>query len=358
METPNATSPRGLHDRAFLLLLVLSTLAFMLILWPLNGALLWAVVLALVFMPLYRWLLKKMRQRRVLASLTTLVIIVIIVILPLTLVIASLVQQASAAYEKIQAGDLDVGTYFKRIFNALPAWVTNLLDRSGLTNLGILQQRLSTGLAQGSKFVVTQAINVGKNTFNFFVSLFVMLYLLFFLFRDGDELSKRIRAAIPLRNEQQRSLLNKFIVVTRATVKGNIVVAALQGALGGIIFWILGIQGALLWAVLMALLLLLPAVGAAIIWLPVAIYLLATGAVVKGIILLAYGVLVISLVDNVVRPILVGKDTRMPDYLVLISTLGGISIFGVNGFVLGPVIAAMFIAAWNIFSESRNKVLE
>jgi predicted PurR-regulated permease PerM len=145
-------------------------------------------------------------------------------------------------------------------------------------------------------------------------------------------------------------------MVIRATVKGSILVAVAQGALGGLIFWFLGIHAPLLWAVLTAFLSLLPAVGAALVWLPVAIYFLAAGAAWKGVILIGYGVLVISLVDNILRPILVGKDTKMPDYVVLISTLGGLAIFGATGLVLGPVIAAMFIAAWEIFSLSRQAV--
>ena len=177
-----------------------------------------------------------------------------------------------------------------------------------------------------------------------------MLYLLFFLLRDGDDLARRIKDAIPLRPEQQRALFDKFTVVIRATVKGNVVVAVLQGALGGLIFWLLGIHAPLLWAVVMAVLSLLPAVGAALVWLPAAIYLLAAGHVWQGVLLIGYGVLVIGLVDNFVRPVLVGKDTQMPDYVVLVSTLGGIAIFGFNGFLIGPVIAAMFIAVWGTFS--------
>jgi predicted PurR-regulated permease PerM len=156
-----------------------------------------------------------------------------------------------------------------------------------------------------------------------------------------------------LRPEQERDLFNKFTTVIRATVKGNIVVAVVQGALGGLIFWFLGVHAPVLWAVLMAFLSLLPAVGAGLVWLPVAIYFLVTGATWEGVVLIAYGVLVIGLVDNVLRPILVGKDTKMPDYVVLISTLGGMAIFGLNGFVIGPVIAAMFMATWDIFAASR-----
>jgi predicted PurR-regulated permease PerM len=138
-----------------------------------------------------------------------------------------------------------------------------------------------------------------------------MLYLLFFLLRDGDELFRTIKSAIPLRAEQQRAVFSKFATVIRATVKGTIVVAVVQGALGGLIFWFLGIRAALLWAVLMAFLSLLPAVGAALVWLPVAIYLVLTGAIWQGLVLIAYGVCVIGLVDNLLRPILVGSDTKM-----------------------------------------------
>src|SRR4029434_8164744 len=148
---------------------------------------------------------------------------------------------------------------------------------------------------------------------------------------------------------------SKFATVIRATVKGTIVIAILQGTLGGVIFWFLGIRAALLWAVLMAFLSLLPAVGAALVWVPVAIYFLVTGAVWEGLVLIAYGALVISLVDNFVRPILVGADTKMPDYVVLISTLGGLEVFGMNGIVLGPVIAAMFIVVWDIFAAANRR---
>ena len=159
---------------------------------------------------------------------------------------------------------------------------------------------------------------------------------------------------MPLAERHKRRLAIKFFTVLRATVKGNVLVAALQGALGGLAFWFLDIKAALFWAVVMAFLSLLPAVGAALVWLPVALYFLATGGLAQGLGLIAYGVLVIGLVDNVLRPLLVGKDTKMPDYLVLISTLGGMALFGINGFVIGPVIAAMFIAVWDIYTESRD----
>jgi predicted PurR-regulated permease PerM len=345
---------RTLEDKTFLLLIIAISLAFAWILWPFYGAVLWGTVLAIVFAPLYRRLSRSMRQRRNLAALATVMIIVVIVILPLTLITASLVQEASGVYEKFQSGELNLARNFQQVVDVLPTWVANLLDRFGLTNLAEVQERLSAGLMKGSQFLATQALNIGQTTFELVVRLFVMLYLLFFLLRDGDKLFRIIKDAVPLRAEQQRALFSKFATVIRATVKGTIVVAVLQGALGGLIFWFLGIRAALLWAVLMAFLSLLPAVGAALVWLPVAIYFVVTGAVWQGLVLVAYGVLVIGLVDNLLRPILVGTDTKMPDYVVLISTLGGIEIFGVNGIVLGPLIAAMFTVVWDIFSASRQ----
>jgi predicted PurR-regulated permease PerM len=232
--------------------------------------------------------------------------------------------------------------------------MVDLLDRFGFGNISALQNKISTGVIEGSKFIATQAFTIGQNTFEFIISFGIMLYLLFFLLRDGSGLSGRIKQAIPLSMEHKRHLLSKFITVIRATVKGNIAVAAMQGASGGFIFWILGIQGPLLWGVLMAFLSLLPAIGAALIWAPVAIYFLVTGEIWSGVILIAFGVLVIGLIDNILRPVLVGKDTQMPDYVVLISTLGGMALFGLNGFIIGPVIAAMFIAVWDLFSLSKE----
>ena len=181
-----------------------------------------------------------------------------------------------------------------------------------------------------------------------------MLYVLFFFLRDGQALVRRLRDAVPLDADVKRSLATKFATVIRATVKGNIVVAMVQGALGGLIFWLLGLHAPVLWGVLMVFLSLLPAVGAAVVWFPVAVYLLVSGEVWQGGVLMAYGVLVIGLVDNLLRPMLVGKDTRMPDYLVLLATLGGIAVFGINGFVIGPVIAAMFLTGWSLLTGLRQ----
>jgi predicted PurR-regulated permease PerM len=343
---------RSLEDRTLLLLVIIVSLAFAWILWPFFSAVLWAMVLAIVFAPMYRRLLRLIGQQPNLAALSSVVIILMLVILPVSLTATAVVQEATNFYERIQSGELDLGRFFLQLREAFPAWVTDLLDRFGLTNLGAVQERISDALKRGSQFLAAQALSIGQGAADFVLGLVVMLYLLFFLLRDGAALSKWIQDAIPLPPEQERDLFAKFATVIRATIKGSILVAALQGALGGFIFWILGLHAPVLWGVVMGLLALLPAVGAGLIWAPVAVYLLAAGWIWQGLVLLAFGALVIGLVDNILRPLLVGKDTKMPDYVVLISTLGGIATFGLNGFVIGPVIAAMFIAAWAIFSES------
>ena len=347
---------RTLEDNAFLFLIVAVSLAFVWILLPFYGAILWAAVTTILFVPMNRRLLRSMGQRRNLAAFSSVLIIVAIVIVPMTLIAAALTQEALGFYGKLKSGEVDLGRSFQQVHDVLPAWAISLLDRFDLGSLGASQEKLAAGLLAGSQFIATQALSIGQSTFDFIANLFVMLYLLFFLLRDEDALFARIKDAIPLHAEQQRAFLDKFTTVIRATVKGDMLVALLQGSLGGLMFWFLGINAPLLWAVVMALLSLLPAIGAALIWMPVAVFLLATGAIWQGVVLIAFGALVIGLVDNFLRPMLVGKDTRMPDYVVLISTLGGIATFGLNGFVIGPVIAAMFIAAWDKFSASRKRV--
>jgi predicted PurR-regulated permease PerM len=348
------TQMRTIEDQAFLWLLVGTSLAFGYIIWPYFGAVLWGIVAAIVFAPLYRRLLKATGRRAGLAAMLTVVLVVLLVIVPLMLIASSLVVEANSLYNSIQSGRLDVNQYLNDVGKTLPAWVKDLLDRFDLSNFETIRERLSQLFTQFLQSLLARAVTVGQATFEFIVALGVMLYLLFFLLRDGSSLTRRIKDAIPLHAAQRDALIEKFTVVVRATVKGSVLVAALQGALGGLIFWLLGLHAPVLWAVVMAFFALLPAVGASIVWLPVALYLLISGATWKAIILVAYGMLVIGLIDNLLRPVLVGKSTRMPDYLVLISTLGGISIAGLNGFVIGPMVAAMFIAVWDMFTTTRG----
>jgi predicted PurR-regulated permease PerM len=341
------------EDRVFLYLVIGVSLAFIWILRPYAGAILWGTVLAIVFGPLNRHLRERMRQRRSIAAATTLLLVVVLVLFPVALIVESLISEGTAVYRRIQMGQFDVGAWFRQVYDLLPGWAVDLLNRFGLTNLETLQSRLAGFLARGAQLIAGKALTIGQNTFEFVVALFLMLYLLFFLLRDGDVLSRRIRDAIPLHPDRQRNLAGRFTTVIRATIKGNLVVALMQGALTGLIFWILGLGAPVLLGVVSALLSLLPAIGAAIVWVPAAIYLFAIGEVWRSVVLVLFCALVIGSVDNVLRPILVGKDTKLPDYVVLISTLGGLAVFGANGFVIGPVIAALFVAVWEILAASR-----
>lgn len=356
MPTPDPHPPNSQELRSLAWLVTLLSAAFVFILWPFLGAVLWAVAIAIVFEPVHARVREQTGQRATLSALLTLALIVLIVILPLILVGASVVQEAAAAVQKLRAGEVNFGQYLKQVLAALPEWARLGLDRLGLLDLAAMQQQLTALLAGSGQFITTHLLGLGQNTLDFVVALFVMLYLLFFLLRDGRLLSQQIARTLPLREEHAQRMLGQFVTVVRATVKGNIVIAMVQGVLGGVAFAVLGLPGALLWGTLMALLSLLPAVGAALVWGPVATYMVFTGQVWPAVGLTLWGVLAIGLVDNVLRPILVGRDTQLPDYLVLITTLGGIAVFGINGFVIGPVIAAMFLVAWHLFATTRRQI--
>lgn len=343
-----------LEDGGFLALVLIVTLAFAWLLTPYFGAILWSVVVGILFTPLYRRLTVKLKGRRNLAATLTLLIILLLVILPSIFVAVSLVQEAATVYAQLRSGQIDLARMFQQMHDALPHWAQTIVDRYGLTDLNAVRERLGGMLASGLNSIATQALTFGQGALNFLAALSVMLYLTWFLLRDGKSLDRQIRAAVPLRSDIRDTLIQHFVVVVRATMKGTVVVAIVQGLLGGIIFWALGIEGALLWGVLMGLFSLVPAVGTAIIWIPIAAYLLLTGSIWEGSILVACGVLVIGMVDNVLRPILVGSDTRMPDFVILIATLAGLELFGLNGFIIGPVIAALFIAVWKSVGETRS----
>lgn len=346
---------RSVEDQAFIWLLVATSVAFALIVWPYFGAVLWGVVAAIVFAPLYRTLFRRTGGRAGVAAIITVMLVILLVIVPLMVITSSLVVEATSLYNNIQSGRLDLDRYLAEAGDMLPGWVKDLLERFDLSSLGAVRDRLSELFSRFLQLLASRAVSVGQSTLDFIVALGVMLYLTFFLLRDGSGLTRRIKHAIPLRPLQRDALIEKFTVVVRATVKGSVLVAALQGFLGGLIFWFLGVAAPVLWGVVMAFFALLPAVGASIIWLPVAIYLFISGSVWEAFVLIAFGMLVIGLVDNLLRPVLVGKSTKMPDYVVLISTLGGISVAGLNGFVIGPMVAAMFIAVWDIFTATRDE---
>ncbi|HMT43373.1 MAG TPA: AI-2E family transporter [Chakrabartia sp.] len=345
---------RQLEDRFFLGFIAVATAAMAWIAMPFFGAILWALVAAIVFKPVHRRLAAMMPRRHTTPALITLILLIAIVIIPAVMLGSLLIDQAISIYNSIETRQLDLIKLMRDVQNGLPDWMQDALSRISPKDVAALQGRLASTLTDAVKLGAGQAVSVGQGALSFVMQLGIMLYLAFFLIRDGDLLTRKISLRLPLDRHKRRDLFNKFTTVIRATVKGSFVVAIVQGALGGIIFAVLGINAALLWGVIMGMFSLVPAIGTGIVWLPVSIYLLATGQQWQAFVLAGFGVLVIGMVDNVLRPILVGKDTRMPDWVVLIATLGGLSVFGMNGVVVGPVIAAMFIAAWDIFADERE----
>jgi predicted PurR-regulated permease PerM len=343
-----------LEDRFFLGFVAVATLAMAWIAAPFFGSILWALVAAIVFKPVHRMLASRMPKRHTTPALITLLLMIAIVIVPAVMLGSLLIDQAITIYNSIETRQIDLVKLVRDVQAGLPDWMRDALGRIGPKDLTALQGRLASAMTDAVRMGAGQAVSLGQGALSFVMQLGIMLYLAFFLIRDGDLLTRKISHRLPMDRAKRRDLFTKFTTVIRATVKGSFVVAFVQGTLGGIIFAVLGIQAALLWGVVMGMFSLVPAIGTGIVWVPVAIYLMATGQQWQAFVLTGFGVLVIGMVDNVLRPILVGKDTRMPDWVVLIATLGGLSVFGMNGIVVGPVIAAMFIAAWDIFADERE----
>jgi predicted PurR-regulated permease PerM len=346
----------GSERVGFYVLLVLVTLAFIAVILPFYSGIFWALVFSIIFFPLHVRIERLLKGRSNMAAALSVTTCLFLVIVPGLVILTSLVQQGNQLYQRFSSGEIDIRQLLTQVQQALPNFVQEGLRSVEFNGFHELQEQISGALMQGGSFFAGRALSFGQNTVHFFIAFGLMLYLLFFLFRDGRSLARIVGRAIPLSEAHTRRFMAKFTSVVRATVRGNVIIAIIQGAIGGIAFWALGLQPALLWGVVMSFLSLLPAVGAALIWGPAAIYLALTGLWFKAAILVLVGAVGIGLVDNLLRPSLVGKEVKLPDYLVLISTIGGISLIGINGFVLGPLVAALFVSAWGLFTEERYSV--
>ncbi|HQS70704.1 MAG: AI-2E family transporter [Novosphingobium sp. 28-62-57] len=344
---------RRVDNGGLILLLVLATVALAMVVSAYASALLWAALAAVLFQPLFRRLDQRWPGHRNSAATLTLLIITVAVIIPAMVIASLVIDQASGVYLQLRSGQINFALYFQQVHDALPLRVQNLLGSAGLGTFERAQMRLSEALSNSASMLTQRALAIGANAAAFMLAFGVGLYVTFFLVRDGDELGAKIVKALPLEQEVADRLASVFITVVRATLKGSGLVALAQGALGAITFSIVGLPAAMLWGMLMAIAALLPAIGPAIIWGPVAIYLYATGAIWEGSVVVASGVFVIGLSDNILRPMLVGRDAGIPDWLVLVTTLGGIEIMGLSGIVVGPLAGALFIASWQILTEQR-----
>ena len=347
--------PSGLNineAKVFIWVLIATSVVFALILLPFASPIFWACVLAVLFHPVHNWLLPRLNGSKNLAALLALLVAILIVVIPVSILLITLAAEAAEFYRRIAAGEFKIGQYFDQITNAFPVIQQKL--ESLQINVDSLKEQLQSFLAEAANFVTKQSLQIGQNTLSFFINFVLMLYMTFFFLRDGPRLLLMIKVAFPMDDARESHLFERFSEVARATVKGNLVVGMVQGALGGLIFWFLGVGPAILWGACMAVASLIPAVGTGLIWVPVAVYLFAVGETMDGIILTAFASIVIGLADNVLRPILVGRDTRLPDYVVLITTFGGFALVGLQGFIVGPLVAVLFFSLWNMFIAEFN----
>ncbi|MFK7905456.1 MAG: AI-2E family transporter [Chitinophagales bacterium] len=313
----------------------------------------WAIVLAIIFQKPHEKIKEKLKGKDNLATILMLLIIILVVVLPLFFLGIALVNESLRFYEQLQSGELKLDQIINWVRERIPM-AQDLLAQVGMS-FEQIQESIQKAAITATQMLANRAFSFTQNILGMIVNFFLMLYLLFFFLKDGKSIIGMIVKALPMGDEREYRLLNRFANVARATLKGSLIVAAVQGTIGGILFWAVGIEGSVFWGTLMTVLSLLPAIGSALVWAPAAIIMFINGSIIKGVIIVLVGVLVIGLVDNILRPILVGRDTKLPDYLILLSTLGGITWFGLSGFVLGPCVAALFITCWDIFGTEQRE---
>jgi predicted PurR-regulated permease PerM len=333
----------------FLCLLLIINILFFGLIWNFLLACFWAAIFAILFKDIYTWLANLWGGRKSLAAFATTVLILLSVVLPLALLSLAVVNESTELYRHIEEDNLNPSTVIRSIEDKIPI-VEEFLGRVGV-DLENVYDRFEAFVGSALSTLGKSMWRYTQDVIGVIIEFFLMLYLLFFLLRDGEKILTAMRNTLPMGDDIEDRLFRRFALVARATFKGTVIVAATQGLIGGVLFAILGIQAAVLWGVLMGLLSLLPVGGSGLVWAPTAIIMFAQGNITEGIVIVIVGFLGIGLVDNLLRPILVGMETKMPDYLVLLATLGGLVWFGLSGFVLGPVIAAFFITIWKITGE-------
>jgi predicted PurR-regulated permease PerM len=356
MERPNisATSFRT----AFVLLLVIAvSILFIAVAWPLLKPLLLGAMLAGLFRPLYNWMTRLVRGRRSLAATLTLLILFILVAGPVSAFVGVVVSQAlnvsdhAIPWVQQHFGSASTFNAHDWIVQRFPAVAPYVPEQAQ-----IMEGIGRTAKAAGA-FLVAGATQFTAGTAGVLLDIFVMLYAMFFFFRDGAKIIDRIFYYTPLTHDDEVLVLERLTSVTRATIKGTIVIGIIQGALAGLGFWIAGLDGAAFWGTVMAILSIIPGIGAALVWVPAVIYLYIVGQPLTATLLLAWCAAIVGTIDNILRPTLVGKDAKMPDLLILVGTLGGLFLFGPIGFIVGPIVCGLFLTAWDIYGTTFKDIL-
>ena len=342
----------------FVLLLVAAVSAlFLAVAWPFLEPLLLGALLAGLFHPLYRWITRLVGGRQSLGAVLTLLVLFILVLGPVTAFLGIVVQQALSISDQAipwvrqhlgAATTFNLHDWLVQRFPALADYVPSQEE---------LLQHVGTAAKSAGAFLVTVLSRMTATTAAFILNLFVMLYAMFFFFKDGKKILERIFYYLPLSDEDETRMLARFTSITRATIKGTVVIGIIQGTLAGIAFWMAGIQGAAFWGTIMTILSIVPGIGAALVWVPAVIILFISGQYVVATLLLAWCAAVVGTIDNFLRPALVGRDAKMPDLLILIGTLGGLFLFGPIGFIVGPIVCGLFLTVWDIYGATFKEVL-
>jgi len=345
-----AIDPKERFHKGFVLVLTIAyAIAFVAMIGGFLSALLMAAVFSGLVYPLYRWLQNAYGGRSALASLTTLFVTLFAIVVPLILLLGMIAEQAVQVAEDVRPWIQQQLSESAEGKDEIPSWMPFAEELEPYRE--DISAKLAEFTGKAGLFLASSLARVSEGTVVFFLNLFVMLYAMFFFLTSGPSLIQTIMGYLPLAQADKDRMLEVGLSVSRATLKGSLVIGILQGALGGLGFAVVGINAAVFWGAVMAVLSILPAVGATLIWLPAVVYLLMSGQTVAGIGLLVWSAGVVGTVDNFLRPVLVGRDTKMPDLLILLSTLGGLTLFGAAGFVLGPILAALFLAVLAIYSQ-------
>lgn len=338
----------------FFILLGAVTVAFFSIMQPFFYPLFWAAILASIFYPFYKWLNKKINSEN-LSSTLTLVLIFFIIVLPLIGIGTLVAKEALDIYSRAASNSNQINNMVQKAAQ----WVEqNPYTKQWHVDQSFLTQKIVEFYQSITGFLLESAKTITQNSVIFAVMFFIMFYALFFFVRDGENFLKKLMHLCPLGDRYERILYSKFTSTVRATIEGSLTVGLIQGVLGWAMFAVAQVEGALIWGMLMVLLASIPGVGSYFIWLPVAILMLLTGKIYTGIGMILFGTLVIGTIDNFLRPILVGKNSQMHPLLVLFSTLGGIVVFGISGFIIGPVITSLLLAFWEMYDEYYKKDLD
>jgi len=323
---------------------------------PFIEVLLWAVVLVIVFMPVHMRVRARVGSPGLSAMLSCLLAVVVILV-PLTLVSLAIVREMSHIAQGLQQGQNGstqaglAGLINSPYLDRALEWVGQYVDLSQFDLQKFIAQRLQS--AGGA--IAGQTLGLVGGAVGFVVEIFFVIFTMFYLFRDGERMREAVYNVLPLDDRRAHEIIDRTHEVISASVYGVLVIAVIQGVLGGLAFWALGLPSPLLWGVVMIFLSMIPMAGAFIVWVPAAIYLALTGHWVSAVLLTAWGALVIGSVDNFLRPKLVGERTRLHELLVFFSVLGGLQVFGVLGLVLGPVVVAITIALLDVLRQADDR---